>query len=120
MRLRKRILIIGIVVLLLLVLVGGMFLQGTDTAVGRCVVGTNGETLWINESGIPTIMNGMIPGMFASLKTGDKIFLLHSRQMAMSYPGQVGVYFCLKLENGSVEDLPEQALESLRKMGYPF
>lgn len=55
--------------------------------------------------------------IFADLKTGDKIFIVHD-WIRETYPGQTGVYASRKLGEGYEVDLPEGMLSQLREMGW--
>ena len=55
--------------------------------------------------------------LFAGLSSGDKILVIHGLIME-SYPGQTHAYYCLRLEAGSLADIPQDVLERLREMGW--
>ena len=48
---------------------------------------------------------------------GDKIFIVHD-WIRDTYPGQTGVYACIKLRDGYEADLPKGMLSQLREMGW--
>lgn len=87
-------------------------------SVGRCLVADNGSYMFIDGNS-PIVMSNRKDEdeMFAGLKTGDKILLLHSG-IETSYPGRTGAYWCMKLANGSQADIPEQVMEELTKLGW--
>jgi len=88
---------------------------------GRCLVSSSGAYLIVNEYGSPTVMHNQTNNafLFEALQTGDKIKITHD-EINLSYPGQTGVYSCKVLENGSIEDIPENALASLIEMNWVF
>lgn len=62
-----------------------------------------------NESG-----NGALFGEFSN---GDRIKVTHGDIME-TYPGQMPVYECLLIRHGSIDDIPEDTLKSLRELGW--
>lgn len=112
-----------------LCVIGGMLLvcagllwymvsHSLDFSVGRCLVAENGSYMFI-EGNSPIVMSNRKDkeGMFAGLETGDKILLLHDG-IAESYPGGTGAYWCVKLEDGTQADIPEQVMEELAEFGW--
>lgn len=89
-------------------------------SVGRCLVADNGSYMFV-EGNSPIVMSSRKDreGMFTDLETGDKILLLHSG-IAESYPGRTGAYWCMKLEDGTQADIPEQVMEKLTELGWTF
>lgn len=55
--------------------------------------------------------------LFKNLETGDKILFVHGG-VKESYPGGTGVYAVLKIEDGSIENIPEKILRDLTAMGW--
>ncbi len=55
--------------------------------------------------------------LFRNLDTGDEILIVHGG-VKESYPGGTGVYAVFKLEDGSVEDIPQKILSDLMAMGW--
>ena len=89
-----------------------------DFSVGRCLVAENGSYMFIDGNS-PIVMSNRKDkeGMFAGLETGDKILLLHDG-IAESYPGGTGAYWCMKLEDGTQADIPEQVTKELAELGW--
>ena len=48
---------------------------------------------------------------------GDKIFVVHDG-IAETYPAQTGVFFCVKLEDGSANDIPQKHIRELTELGW--
>lgn len=55
--------------------------------------------------------------LFDGLTSGDKIRIVHD-SIAESYPAQTGVYYCKKLSDGTMKDIPEEVIQSLLEMGW--
>jgi len=55
--------------------------------------------------------------LFKNLDTGDEILIVHGG-VKESYPGGTGVYAVFKLDDGSIEDIPEKVLNDLTAMGW--
>jgi hypothetical protein len=88
---------------------------------GRCLVSSSGDYLIVNDKGSPIVMSNRSnnESLFESLKTGDKIKITYDG-LYQSYPLRTGVYSCKVLENGSIEDIPENILTSLKEMNWVF
>ena len=87
-------------------------------SVGRCLVADNGSYMFIDGNS-PIVMSTRRDKkrMFAGLETGDKILLLHDG-IQETYPGGTGAYWCMKLEDGTQADIPEQVMEELAELGW--
>ena len=115
--------------MILLCVMGGLLLicagllwymvsHSLDFSVGRCLVADNGSYMFIDGNS-PIVMSNSKDkeGLFSDLETGDKILLLHDG-IAESYPGRTGAYWCMKLEDGTQADIPEQVMEELLELGW--
>lgn len=56
--------------------------------------------------------------MFSGLQTGDRIVVLHDNVRLLTYPEQIRVYFCIRLQKGDGTDVPEAVKDALREMGW--
>ncbi len=111
--------IIVICVVGVLLLVGGLLVSGLDTSSGRCVVADNGSILWVDKIGNPVrLIDRTWFGMPGNLSTGDEIWLVHANAVAESYPGQVVTYFCVKTGEGTISDIPEDTVNSLKELEW--
>ena len=115
--------VISIVIASVILILGILILINMNGKVftkGRCVVAASGSVLWIDDSGSPIVLSNRTEdkNIFEGLSTGDEILILRQTAIAESYPGQVGIYYCKKLSDGSESDIPVQTLESLRELGW--
>ena len=91
---KKKILfvVISIVVVLLVALgvAACLLFSGSEFEDGRVVACEDGVFVFVGEDGQFWQMNlrGLASGSASSLKTGDRVTVLRSIAMAMSYPGQ--------------------------------
>lgn len=118
---RKKWLIILLTALVLLVVVVGfVFMDGKSFETGRCVVTQNGACVWIDEDGSPIVLHDRSSGqdLFDGLTSGDTIRFVRDDAIMESYPMQVNVYFCWKTGDGSLEDIPADALAALTRTGW--
>lgn len=119
---KKLIIIISVVVLLLVILCAAAVVLFSDNelAEGRAVACDNGEVVFVGEDGQFWQMNpsGLSKGQIAKLETGDKITVLKSTIMAMSYPGQCMVKLCFRTRSGDDGDIPESVLDELEGIGW--
>lgn len=119
-RSRKSIIAIVIASIALLLLLSVVLLtNGKEVSTGRCLVADNGKVLWIDDSGSPVeLIDRAWLGLPKNLETGDKIWLIHADAIAESYPGQVGTYFCIKIGDGTISDIPSGTISSLKELGW--
>ena len=110
-----------ILILFVIVLAAGMFfsrLFSMDT--GIYIAGDSPFIVFDQGHGEPVIM--LSPegkkGMFSKLQTGDRILIVHNGAMMLSYPAQINVLFCIRLKKGDITDVPEEAMDSLKEMGW--
>lgn len=118
---KKRILIPICIVLALILLTGGclvyMSAKSLDFSVGRVLSANNSMMLVLDNSPIQMSCRKDDNKMFAKLTDGDKVLVLHDG-IAESYPGKTGVYGILKLEDGSISDIPDDVLTALTELGW--
>ena len=76
--------------------------------------------LFDGGSGEPVVMQGRTgdEDMFGGLETGDRILIFHDGTMMLSYPAQMNVFFCIRLEKGDEASVPEEVMESLKELGW--
>lgn len=118
---RKKGIILTTVVLGLAALLAGAFiLSPFQTGTGIYIAADSTPFIvFDNGSGEPVIMLcGDRDDMFSKLNTGDRILIVHSGAMMLSYPAQMGVFFCIRLKKGDVSDVPEDAVRALKEMGW--
>lgn len=108
--------VIGALLLLCTGFLRYMVSHSMGFSVGRCLVADNGSYLFIDGNS-PIVMSTRKEKIFAGLETGDKILLLHDG-IEESYPGGTGAYWCMKLEDGTSADIPEQVIEELAELGW--
>lgn len=119
---KKKFLIPAIIVAVILILFGSIFWymvsNSMSLSTGRCMVTSNGSYLiLLDNSPIQMTNCSNNEELFGDLKTGDLIKILHDG-IQETYPGGTGVYYCKKLEAGSMEDIPMEIIKSLSPMGW--
>lgn len=102
--------VIGVILLLCAGGLWYMINHSMSFSVGRCLVADNGSYMFIDGNS-PIIMSNRKDkeGLFSGLGTGDKILIFHDG-IADTYPGRTGAYWCVKLEDGTQADIPEQVI----------
>lgn len=111
-----------LIILLIFALgIGGIFgflaTRSLGISTGRCLV-VDGETVMLVKDSTPIVMHprgaGRIP---ADLSTGDKILVIHNG-IQESFPAGTGVYAVVRLESGSMGDVPAEVIEQLKELGW--
>ena len=62
----------------------------------------------------------MAGGLFDGLESGDRIRITFDMPESSPWPGVDWVYTCELLEEGSLADVPEEALTAMEEAGYDF
>ncbi len=106
----------------ILIFIAGAFAviihKGYGLTVARALITDNNTYMMVDESS-PTVMSTTKDKdeFFKNIKTGDKIFVLHSG-IEESYPAQTGAYLCIKFEDGSVNDINSEVILQLAELGW--
>lgn len=113
---KRAVLLCGLLCALLLTACGGK-----STTTGWYLAAENGASLIVTEDGEPITLSDQSKdgGLFDGLNSGDRIQITHDG-VNETYPGQTGAYTCKLLEEGTLENVPEETLESLEELGYDF
>ncbi len=103
----------------LLTILSGCSSSETSTIIGRYLESNNGTHMIISESIGPIVMSNKSKNdtLFDDLQTGDKIKITCT-SVAESYPGQCGVYKLKLLNQGSIEDINKETLDTLKEMDW--
>lgn len=92
--------------------------KGETILTGYCLV--SGEQYLIlpdNGSGAVVLSDATNKNLLANLQTGDKIAVT-CNVIQTTYPGHTDIYSCAVLSHGSVEDMPQDELATLKEMGW--
>ena len=112
--------IVGIAAAILLVGCAVLFIvcagNNCSLSTGRFFMADNGSVMLLDDYGA-TVLYAQKAGIFEKLNNGDKILVLHGG-IEESYPARTRAYYCIRLEEGRNEDLPENVLSSLRELGW--
>ena len=92
-----------------------------STMTGRYLEAENGAHLVITDDGEPFRVSDQTKNgdLFDGLTSGDRVRITHD-DIAETYPCQTGAYSCKLLEEGALEDVPEETLASLEELGWKF
>ena len=116
----KKILFIGSLALVLLFVLAVLFMAKNSLGIstGTYILSDHGASLIVIEDS-PVSMHSQRENtdLFEKLSNGDRVLILHDG-IAESYPGKTGVYFVLKLSDGSVDDVPAEVISSLQELGW--
>ena len=114
----KKIILITLISLFLFII--GLFLiivfTGSSITIGRYIQSDTGEHL-VADKIASTVMHSDHDFMFRNLSSGDKILVIHGLTN-LSYPGSTDAYFCMKLSDGEITDVPAKILLELYDLGW--
>lgn len=108
-----------VIAIFIVCLGGGLFLCFFKASTGIYIAAGSPVIVFDGGSGEPVVMLGRTGDeMFSNLQTGDRILIIHDGTMMLSYPAQMNVRFCIRLKKGDQSSVPEEAMESLRELGW--
>ena len=109
-----------IVIAAALALIFGMkYFSGSELDTGRVVKCDGGVYVIAYDDGQFLQMNSSASRLlFDPLETGDKILIVRSSAIALSYPGQCYVKLCFTLSKGTVDDVPTSVINELERIGW--
>lgn len=120
---KKKILISVFAVIAALILIATAvviisFNRGYGATVGRALVTDGGSYLLIDEnSPIEMSTKSNKEDFFKDIKTGDKILVIHDG-INETYPGETRAYLCIKLSEGTINDIDKNVISELSEMGW--
>lgn len=117
---KKKKLVISILCVAVALIAGMLFMvkSSISVSIGNCIADDNGRYLIVMDNS-PVAMHQRSgkESIFPDLDTGDKIFIVHDG-VNETYPGKTGLYFILKLSDGDISDVPEDAITQLQELGW--
>lgn len=92
--------------------------KSLSMTIGRVLVAQNGTYMLIDGNS-PIVLSNRQKNdkLFEGLENGDKVWVLHYG-IETTYPARTGAYAVWKLEDGDVDDIPKEVLESLCELGW--
>lgn len=105
--------IIAVVLAILLIGAAVVLLSGNQVTITRCIVSDNGSLYMVYDER-PVHINA---GEERGYQTGDKLLIVHASAFAESYPEQTRAIFVMRIGSGSVEDIPQKAIDILIETG---
>ena len=106
-----------LIVLAVVILAASTVLVAMSGSVGRFLRSDSGKPMIVCHYSPNSMSTHSGRDIFKNFETGDKIWVLHSA-VAESYPGRMRVYAVIRLEKGSIADIPQRVLDSLRDLGW--
>ena len=105
--------IIGAILALSLIFIAVVIFSDNQLTVARCIVTENGGLYMVyDERPVHLNYNGA-----KGYETGDKLLIVHANAFAESYPEQARAVFIMKIGSGSLEEIPQKALDVLIETG---
>lgn len=116
---KKYIALILCAVILLTVIAGGFVFIKNGNALhkGRALISKNGDFIFIDERNSPVVMGSADEWKYRGVTDGDRVMLLYGFVLC-TYPARADSYFCIKLSDGSIDDINNDTLEQLSEMGW--
>lgn len=95
--------------------------EGLTETEGRLLLASNGTALLVTEDGTPMTLSVQAEGdePWAGYHSGDRVRVSHDG-VDDSYPQQTGAYAWERLEEGTLENIPEETLAALEELGWDF
>ncbi|MEN0642353.1 hypothetical protein MKY91_04145 [Alkalicoccobacillus gibsonii] len=91
-----------------------------DSIEGRFLKSSNGQSILVNDHDVVIMGNDTEEGeVCEDINIGDKIVVI-ADAIDASYPSSANVIRCKLIEEGSVNDLPNETIDYLQDMGWVF
>lgn len=116
---KKYIAAIAAVVVLAVMASGVLMLFGNHRTFhrGHALISQTGTFIFVDESGSPITLGSADEKKFSGIADGDSVLVLYGMVMT-SYPGQSDTPLCIKLSDGTVDDVNEDTLNQLKGLGW--
>lgn len=114
---RIPVIVLAVIVFLAVLCIGILWYNGLTLSTGRYLEAKNGQDIFVLHNSPVVMSNNADRDIFKNFETGDKILVAHFC-VAESYPGQTGVKFAFRLEKGTIEDVPETVVETLKRLEW--
>lgn len=109
--------IIGGIIIFLVLSIYILLNKGYGLSEGRYLEVKDGTAMLVRGNS-PILLSSQHNGdMFYNLDIGDKILVIHTG-IAESYPAQTGAIAVFKISNGTTEDIPQNVIDELIKLGW--
>lgn len=94
--------------------------QQEDSIEGRFLKSSNGQSILVTDHDVVIMGNDTEKGeVCEDINIGDKIVVI-ADAIDASYPSSANVIRCKLIEEGSVNDLPNETIDYLQDMGWVF
>lgn len=113
-----------VIIILIICLILPSCTDNQPTITGHFLTDKNDKPMIIvydgYPGGFPVSMSNQSENedLFENLHAGDKIEVTYSGKIAESYPGQMTIYNCKLVENGSMENIPQDIYNQLIETGW--
>lgn len=91
--------------------------KGYGISQGRYLEAKDGQAMLILDNSPIEMSNRTDKKLYDKLDIGDEILVVHDG-IAESYPAKTGVYAIFKLNDGKMEDIPQEVVNSLVELGW--
>ena len=109
--------IISVVFVLTITCIIIMINKGYGISTGQYLEAKDGQALLIRDNSPIEMSNRTERELFDELDMGDMILVIHDG-IAETYPGRTGVYAILKLNDGTIDDIPKNVVNQLNELGW--
>lgn len=115
---QKHLIVLILVVILCVSLVRALVPQPLTGSTGRCVLSGQGDCFLVLD-GTPVELHNRTGNadVFGDLATGDRLFVLHGG-IRETFPAQTYAYFCLRIGQGGMQDIPQHVMDGLTELGW--
>lgn len=115
---KKCVLLVCLLAVLILTACAAPMEERTETE-GRLLLAEDGAALLVTEDGMPMVLSVQAEGddPWAGYHSGDRVRVAHDG-VDDSYPQQTGAYAWERLEEGTLDDIPEETLTALEELGW--
>lgn len=115
---QKHLIILILTAILCVSLVRALVPEPLASSTGRCVLSDQGSCFLVLD-GTPVELYSPAGSTdaFGGLATGDRLFVIHGG-IRETFPAQTCAYFCLRIDRGNTQDIPQNILDGLEELGW--
>ncbi len=116
---KKYIAAIAAILVLAILAAGTLMLFGNHRTfhTGHALISQSGDFIFVDENGSPITMGSADEKKFSGITDGDRVLVLYGMVMT-TYPGQSDTLLCIKLSDGTVDDVNEDTVRQLKELGW--
>ncbi len=117
---KKKYIALTVLIVFLIGIVSGAYLifkDGKTFHIGHALISGTGEFIFVDKNGSPIKMGDAENKIFKGITDGDRVLVVYGMVLT-SYPAQSGTNLCIKLSDGTIDDVNKDTVKQLGELGW--